>query len=272
MTVDVEEWFNILDIPGEVPFEQWDSRENRLESNMMRLLELFRKHDVRVTCFWLGFFAKKYPALVRRCYEAGHEIASHGYAHLLAYKVGREKFKEDVESGKKILEDITGAPVAGFRAAGFSVTAEIDWFFDVIRSAGYLYDSSVFPARRGHGGVDNTPLTDYVIHTPSGDLWEIPQSMIKILGKRVSFFGGGYLRIAPGFLITRGIRTLKKHGRQPVFYVHPREIDPDHPRLEMSTMRKIKSYINLKSTYPKLENLCRNHDFMLMRERIKLDI
>ena len=98
MTVDVEEWFNILDVPGEIPFDDWGKQENRLVPNMERLLELLRENDVKATFFWLGYFAEKYPDLVRKCSEEGHEIASHGYAHILAFKSTPQKFYEDIST------------------------------------------------------------------------------------------------------------------------------------------------------------------------------
>ena len=266
MTVDVEEWFNILDIPGEIPFEKWGVQENRLVQNFERMLDLFRKYDIKATCFWLGYFAEKYPDLVKRCSEEGYEIASHGYAHVLAFKVGREKFREDIRKGKEIIENIVQKPVLGFRAAGFSTTDDTTWTFEEIRAAGYLYDSSVFPAARGHGGLPASQLGPYKIQTEFGDLLEIPQSMIDLFGKRVSFFGGGYMRLMPYPVIRWGIRQLEKKNQPLVVYIHPREIDPEHPRLEMSFFRRFKSYVNLSSTYPKLEKLCKDYHYTLAKD------
>ena len=263
-TIDVEEWFNILDVSGEIPFEKWGEQENRLVPNMEKLLELLRKYDVKATLFWLGFFAEKYPELVRQCAEEGHEIASHGYAHILAYKSGREKFREDICKAKDILENIIQKPVLGFRAAGFSTTDDSTWVFDEIRQAGYLYDSSVFPGSRDNGGIASSPLGDYTIKTPFGDLLEIPQSMITIFGHRLSMFGGGYLRLFPFPLIKWGTKQLQKNNIPLVVYVHPREIDPDHPRLKMSPIRHIKSYINLNTTYNKISRLCEVFEFSKM--------
>ena len=269
MTVDVEEWFNILDVPGEIPFEKWGVQENRLVNNMERMLALFRKYDIKATFFWLGFFAEKYPELVKKCDAEGHETASHGYAHVLAFRVGREKFREDIRKGKAVLENIIQKPVLGFRAAGVSTTDDTTWTFEEIRAAGYLYDSSVFPAARGHGGMNSSQLGPYKIQTEAGELWEIPQSMIEIMGKRISLFGGGYLRLFPYPVIRWGCRQLEKDNRPLIVYVHPREIDPDHPRLTMSCYRKFKSYVNLRSTYPKLEKLCNDYQFQLMKEFVK---
>ena len=265
LTVDVEEWFNILDISGAIPLELWDHQEKRLPENMERLLELFQRYQVKVTFFWLSYFAERYPELVRRCHAAGHEIASHGDAHLLAYQVGIKAFREDIRRSKKILEDIISAPVYGFRAAGFSITDESRWSFEEIRAAGYLYDSSTFPASRGHGGMPSMDLGPHWLQTEAGPLLEIPQSMIKVLGKRISVFGGGYMRLAPVRLIKQGIKILEKKNLPVILYVHPREIDSAHPRLQMNYWRRFKSYVNLESTYPKLEECCRSYTFSLMK-------
>ncbi|HRS90325.1 MAG TPA: polysaccharide deacetylase family protein [Smithellaceae bacterium] len=266
LTVDVEEWFHILDDPAVPAFNQWSGLESRLQRNMEFLLSLLDTRNVKATMFWLGWAAEKHPELVRRCAREGHEIASHGYRHILAYESGREKFKEDIRRGKKVIEDIIGQEVVGFRAAGFGTTADTPWFFDEIRAAGFLYDSSVFPAKRGHGGIADFKMAPHEITTTHGVLLEIPQSVVRIFGKRVSFFGGGYLRIAPIFLIRWGIHKLQASNRPLVVYVHPREVDPAHPRLPLKMHRRFKSYVNLRSTVPKLNWLCKNYQFWLMKD------
>jgi len=269
LTIDVEEWFNILDDPAVPKFTAWDGLEARLPRNIEWILAILDEHNVKATMFWLGWAAQKYPDIVRQCAKAGHEIASHGYRHILAYEEGREKFREDIRHGKKIIEDIIGQEVIGFRAAGFGTTADTPWFFDEIRAAGYLYDSSVFPASRGHGGIADFRMEPHEINTPHGVLLEIPLSVVEVFGKRVSFFGGGYLRISPIFLIKWAISKLQKEGRPTVIYIHPREVDPEHPRLPLKLHRRFKSYINLSSTVPKLRWLCENYEFELMRNIVK---
>jgi len=269
LTIDVEEWFHILDDPAIPAFKQWAALESRLPQNIERLLSILNEHKVKATMFWLGWAAEKYPDIVRECIKEGHEIASHGYAHVLAYKAGREKFRSDIRKGKNILEDITGNEVIGFRAAGFGTTADTLWLFEEIREAGFLYDSSVFPAKRGHGGIIDFKLEPHEINTPHGVLLEIPQSVVEICGKRVSFFGGGYLRISPIPLIKWGISKLQKEGRPAVIYIHPREVDPEHPRLALKLHRRFKSYVNLHSTIPKLHWLCENYRFQLMKDYVK---
>jgi len=265
-TIDVEDWFHILDSPAVPTIAHWESLESRVDRNVNKLLELLEKYGVKSTMFWLGWVAKKNWELVQKCHAAGHEIASHGYAHVLAYEVGRIAFGEDIRKGKALLENIVGDEVKGFRAAGFSTTDDTNWTFNMIAKAGYKYDSSVFPSSRGHGGMKNSLLEPHIIHTKQGDLVEIPQSMLEVLGKRISFFGGGYMRIAPQWLINWGIKSLHDTGRPLIIYVHPREVDPNHPRLPLGIKRTFKSYVNLKTTLPKLEMLCKKYKFIKMME------
>ena len=265
-TIDVEDWFNILDVDSAPDISQWSSLESRFHKPMDDILQLLDETNVKATFFWLGWFAERNPELVSRCLDAGHEIASHGYGHVLAYKVGRSIFSEDVRKSKLILEDITGVEVKGYRAAGFGTLDDTTWTFDEIKAAGFLYDSSVFPASRGHGGMSNSNLAPHLISTTSGELLEFPQSMIEILGKRFSVFGGGYLRLAPLPVIKRGIKALHEHERPLITYIHPRELDPEHPRLPIPLVRRFKSYVNLQSTYKKVEWICRNYDFQTMAE------
>ena len=269
LTIDVEEWFHILDDPAVPAFAEWAGLESRLQQNIDKILSILDEHKVKATMFWLGWATQKHPALVRRCADEGHEIACHGYRHILAYESGREKLREDIRRGKKVIENIIGQEVVGFRTAGFGTTADTPWLFEEIRDAGFLYDSSVFSAERGHGGIVNSRMEPHEIHTAHGVLLEIPQSVVEICGKRVSFFGGGYLRISPIFLIKWGISKLQKERRPAVIYIHPREVDPEHPRLPLKPHRRFKSYVNLKSTVPKLNWLCENYKFELMRNFVK---
>lgn len=267
-SIDVEDWFHILDSPAVPSIEQWPDLESRIERNTDRILDLLGSFSVKATFFWLGWVAERHPNLVERCCEQGHEVASHGYAHVLAYRVGHKLFREDVRLGKMILEDITSKAVKGFRSAGFGITDDTSWAFDVIKEVGYEYDSSVFPSSRNHGGMPDSQLGPYIIETQNGLLIEIPMSTIEVLGRRLSLFGGGYLRLSPKWLIRWGIKKLHVAGNPLIVYVHPREIDPNHPRLPLSPARRFKCYVNLKSTLPKLQWLCREYNFCTMQELV----
>jgi len=253
-SVDVEDWFHILDIPGGPPLAAWNSLPSRVEKNFERLLDLFSEHQASVTCFFLGWVGEHFPHLVREAVRRGHEIASHGYAHRLVYEMNRQEFSEDAARSRKLLEDIAGAPVLGYRSAGFSVTEKTPWFFDALAECGYQYDSSVFPASRGHGGMAASPRVPH--NVGNGDsILEFPITVADVLGEPLCFFGGGYLRLFPYSLIQRMTRRVLAEGRPVVFYIHPREVDPDHPRMSMSAPRRFKSYVNLQSTEGKLHRI-----------------
>jgi polysaccharide deacetylase family protein (PEP-CTERM system associated) len=264
LSCELEDWFHILDSDRVPLLDKWDSLPLRVERNTERLLDLFAETGVCATFFCLGWIAERVPQLVRRCRGAGHEIGSHGYGHVLAYQVGREGFRQDIERSKRILEDITGEEVIGFRSPGFSVRKDNRWVFDMVAEAGFRYDASVFPAPHGHGGLLNSPPGPHVIQTTGGPLVEIPTSTVRVTGRRICLFGGGYLRISPLPLIRWGIRRLHEQDQPLIVYVHPREIDPEHPRLPLEPRRRFKCYANLHTTMPKLQWLCRNYRFTTM--------
>jgi polysaccharide deacetylase family protein (PEP-CTERM system associated) len=259
-SVDVEDWFHILGLRSVPRIDEWPSLPSRVEANFMALLDMFDERGVAVTCFFLGWVAERFPHLVREAAGRGHEIASHGYAHELAYRISPADFLRDAVMSKHMLEDLTGAAVKGYRCAGFSTTEATPWFFDKLAEAGYAYDSSVFPAARAHGGMTGTELGPHFIRAGSRGIVEFPISVAHVLGRPVCFFGGGYLRLFPYSVIRRmGARVLRE-GRPVVFYIHPREIDPCHPRLPMGLMRKFKCYVNLRTAKAKVESILRDFD------------
>ena len=258
MTVDVEDWFHILDVPLVSSPSQWEILPSRVERNFLHLLDLFADSETHVTCFFLGWIARRFPNLVRRAAHDGHEIASHGYAHCLVYRMTQDQFREDAGVARRILEDISGRPVLGYRAAGFSAGRGSPWFFEELVRAGYRYDASIFPARRNHGGFPAGKLRPYWVSTGAGRILEFPQTVKSIFGIRLCFFGGGYLRISPLRLIQLMSWWVRREQRPVIFYIHPREIDPHQPRLEMNLRRRFETYVNLGSTQRKIRALLAN--------------
>ena len=260
-SIDVEDWFHILGIPSTPRLWEWDALPSHVEKNFLKLLDLFNKKDIQVSCFFLGWVAEKYPHLVKEAVSGGHEVASHGYAHRLVYDLTAEEFLTDAVKSKEILENITGKTVLGYRASGFSITKRSSWYYNKLIEAGYRYDSSVFPASRGHGGLSTGNRVPHILWNDAGHIIEFPITTTNILGKRVCFFGGGYLRFFPYFLIKKNALNVLKQNRPVIFYIHPREIDPDHPRLPMNLKRRFKSYVNLKTTIKKIEKILEDFQF-----------
>lgn len=260
-SIDVEDWFHLMDLPGAPAIDTWNHIPSLVEKNFCYLLDTLDSHSVRGTCFFLGWIAERFPHLVCEAIRRGHEVASHGYGHDLVYNLSPGRFFADILRAKELLEQISGRSVLGYRAPGFSVNQSTPWFFEMVAKAGYRYDSSIFPTKRQHGGFVGFPREPSVVTTNEGDVLEIPISTARMFGRDLCFFGGGYLRLFPYRVIeSMAIRVLGE-GRPVVFYVHPREIDPTHPRLQMSTVRYFKSYVGLRSTARKIRKLLARFDF-----------
>jgi polysaccharide deacetylase family protein (PEP-CTERM system associated) len=263
-SVDVEDWFHILDVPAVPEMASWSALPSRVEANFLRLLDVFSEQGRQVTCFFVGWIAEHFPQLVREAVARGHEIASHGYAHRLAYSMTRTEFHADALRSRLLLEDISGTRVMGYRAPGFSSTAAIPWFFAELSACGYLYDSSVFPARHGHGGNPNSPLRPHFV--PGEALIEIPPSVAELGPVRMCFFGGGYLRLFPYRVIRHMARRVMASGAPLIFYVHPREIDTQHPRIPMPRWRRFKCYVNLRTAEKKIRQIVRDFPVTTCRD------
>ena len=190
LSIDVEDWFHILDLDSTPDLARWDELPSRVERNFTRLLDLLDDKRVSATCFFLGWVADRFPHLVREASRRGHEIASHGYSHTLVYRMTPEQFYQDARRSRELLEKIVGRPVAGYRASGFSVTETTPWFFEKLGEAGYRYSSSVFPASRGHGGLHTENLAPYAVSCDGASVTELPITVRSVFGRRICFFGG----------------------------------------------------------------------------------
>jgi polysaccharide deacetylase family protein (PEP-CTERM system associated) len=254
-TIDVEDWFHFLEIEGIPPTSAWDSLPGCVEEGLLRLFDLLDRRSTVATCFFLGWIAQRYPHLVREAVSRGHEIASHGFDHRLVYSQTPREFGAAVLHTRQLLEDIAGRPVRGFRAPGFSAVSSTPWFFSELASAGYTYDSSLFPAARAHGGMAGARLEPHRVLSAAGPIDELPISVEPVLGYPLCFFGGGYLRLTPPLLLHRMARRVVAAGRPLMIYLHPREVVVDHPRLAMPLLRRFKAYVNLHTAEAKADRL-----------------
>jgi len=265
-SIDVEDWFHLLELPGAPAMSHWNELPSRVERNFLRLLEIADQFNVRCTCFFVGWIARRYPDLVRTAIAQGHEVASHGWAHQLASSMTPREFYQDAKLAKDVIEQISGSRVLGYRSAGFSVSPDNSWVFDELLHADYIYDASLFPAVCAHGGWADANRAPHQIERPGGVLAEFPMTIENLLGRPLCFFGGGYLRLFPLRLIDRMARRVLSQKRPVIFYVHPREIDPDQPRLEMSRLRSLKTYINLTTTEAKIRHLMKSFQYSTLSD------
>ena len=256
LTIDVEDYFQVAALAEAVDRKDWSSMEYRVEANTDRLLALFEEHDTRATFFTLGWVAERSPALIRRIRDAGHEIASHGYSHQLIYTQTPAVFQEETRKSKTILEDITGQPVTGYRAASYSITSKSRWALDILCEEGFTWDSSIFPVHHDRYGMPGTPHEPYLLKAPNGGtLTEFPLSTCPIGQYRLPIAGGGYFRLFPYGVSRWGLGRINRAGQPFIFYLHPWEIDTGQPRLKVKAFSRFRHYNNLDKCMGRLERL-----------------
>ena len=260
-TVDVEDWFH-FDFGGfSAPMISWADRESRVSDVTERLLEILNAQQASATFFILGWIAEKYPALVRRIAENGHEIGCHTYSHHKVFDVSPTDFRNDLRKATALLEDASGMPVKSFRAPFFSINHKSEWAFEILAQEGFLYDSSIFPAQRLDGGMPSAPSLPFEIHTSKGDLYELPITTVGLFGKRATLFGGGYFRLLPVSLVSLAIKRLNDRGVPVNFYIHPHDLDVGQPRLELDRFSRFRRYVGIERTEKKLNRLLSAHRF-----------
>lgn len=269
LTIDFEDWYQGL----EIPHTQWDGFEDRIVEVGFRLLRIFEEAGARATFFILGRVAEQHPELVRAIDAAGHEIGTHGYSHTLIYQQTPEVFREELGRSIRLLEDLTGRPVVGHRAPFFSITQQSLWALPILLEAGLLYDSSIFPVRNYRYGIANsdTPRLPHIMDVEGGRLWEFPISVLPMGRRNIPIAGGAYFRIYPYSFTRRAFRTLNRQGEVAVFYLHPWEIDPEHPRIPLPRRIALTHYFNLGATEGRLRRLLRDFRFAPMREVLGLN-
>ncbi len=227
LTIDVEEWYHVC---GEEDKAARVSRERRVRGNIERILELLAEFDCRATFFMLGSVAEQEPTLVPRIAGAGHEVASHGYSHLLIPSLGAATFRDELRRTADIIGNQANVLPVGFRAPRWSLSCTIPWAFDILREEGYRYDSSLNPLH--FVGDPRGPRVPFPL-AGEGRLLEVPPMVTPFPGFNLPTGGGWGFRFFPLALIGRTIECLNRQGAPAVLYLHPRELEPDGPRLSL---------------------------------------
>lgn len=268
LTFDVEEHFQVNAFDSAARRRTWASEESRVERSTEKVLELLARHRYRATFFVLGWVAERHAKLIERIAAAGHEVASHGYAHELVTRLSPDAFREDVRTAKKILEDVIGAPVTGYRAPTFTIMPETRFALEVLVQEGYRWDSSVVPVVHDVYGWPGANPYPHRIETPSGPLWEVPPSTFGVPGARIAVGGGGHFRLYPYPLVRALLRRIEAKGQPIVFYLHPWELDPEQPRMRGSWLSRFRHYHNLDQVESRLERLFDDFRFAPVREAL----
>ncbi len=257
MSVDVEDYFQVQAFAGVINRADWDAIPRRVEANTDRILAQMAQAGVHATFFTLGWVAERHPALVRRIVAAGHELASHGYDHVLAHDFSPAAFGEDVGRTRRILEDIGGVPVVGYRAPTFSIGPRNPWAFEQLEVQGYRYSSSVFPIQHDLYGAPDAPRAPY--RPGAGALWELPMTTVRLAQRNLPCAGGGYFRLLPYAAFRMGLRRVNRTEQRPgIFYFHPWEVDPDQPRIAGSRVSRFRHTVGLRRMSVRLDSLLRD--------------
>lgn len=259
LSVDFEEWYHpelVKDHLGGGP------RAKRAGETVRMLLDLMEKYGHRCTFFLLSETVEAYPCLVRDIEGRGHEIGCHGHTHRTLYGHTRESFDAEIKSFLRTLSAAgAGSIPKGYRAPTFSIDGSTSWALGVLEENGFLYDSSIFPAKMRLYGVRGAPLgiyrpdpDDLTKERDSGIL-EFPLAVVKIGPVKVPASGGAYFRLMPYFLGKRLLRSVNKEGRPFVFYFHPWEMDPGIPRLPIGKLNAFMTYRGVDTMASKIEKL-----------------
>ena len=254
LTIDVEDYFQVSAFAPYIRREDWTRQECRVERNVDRILALLDRHRTAATFFTLGWIAERYPALVRRIVAQGHELASHGYGHERVSDLDDAAFFADIDRARKLLEDLGGVAVQGYRAPSFSIGSANLWAFDTLARAGYSYSSSIYPIRHDHYGMPDAPR---FAHRVASGLLEVPATTLRLFERNLPASGGGYFRLLP-YPVSRWMlrRVHARDGQAAVFYFHPWEIDPGQPRIAgIDAKTRFRHYLNLERMEQRLGRL-----------------
>lgn len=260
LSVDVEDWFQVGAFEDIIERDDWAGLDDRVDRNVREILDLFDEANASGTFFTLGWVAQRHGALLREIADRGHEIASHGWDHRRVFTMDRKEFGADIERARKILEDVSGTQIKGYRAPSFSIDVRTPWAFAELVEQGYTYSSSIAPIKHDHYGWAEAPRFAFK-PLPWADLVELPVTTAMFAGKRLGAGGGGFFRVLPYAFSRWAIRQVNREEHKPaIFYFHPWEIDPGQPRVAGAPLKsRLRHYTNLEKMAPKLRQLI--HDF-----------
>jgi polysaccharide deacetylase family protein (PEP-CTERM system associated) len=270
LSFDIEEYFHAAVLKGAFGDTTWEMLPSTVRQNTGRLLDMLEQESVTGTFFMLGWVAERFPALVKQIASRGHEIACHGYSHELVFTQSPAVFREETLRAKHLLEDLTGAPVAGYRAASFSITRKSLWALDILAEAGFLYDSSIYPVMHDRYGITGAPRFPYRLKLDAGELVEFPPPTLRLFGMTLPAAGGGYFRLLPYAYSQLALRMLNSVERKPLmFYLHPWEIDSVQPRGKVSWPNRVRHYFNVERVEQRLRQLVRAARFGSVEQSLR---
>jgi polysaccharide deacetylase family protein (PEP-CTERM system associated) len=259
LTVDVEEWFHICGVGGPVAPERWPLLPSRVEFTTDLALDLLARRGVTATFFVLGSIAEQHPDLVRRIVSAGHEVASHGFSHRRVYELDEASFARELSRANEAIERAGAPRPLGFRAPEWSINDRAPWGLAVLARAGFRYDSSMSPLRIV--GNPDYPQVPHRRDTPHGPIVEIPPLVGRWFGQQYPLGGGWGLRMSRPATVVREIAARNALGVPATLFVHPWELDPDPPRVDLPAALRFSHYFRLSGFAARLETILSRLEF-----------
>jgi len=261
--IDFEDWYHPQLVQKYVKNEK---HEPRMFKGIDKILEMLRRNDTLATFFVVGELLETNPEIFDKITENEHEIAFHTMYHT---RIDSPNFKENFRNEIEKFSKLTNKKSKGFRAPTFSLNNSSSWIIDFLAENGYIYDSSVVPAKTDLYGIPNAETKPYRISSnslekndPNGKLLEFPLLVTKFLGKKVPASGGFYLRTLPMRVIKNAIRQYEKQEIPATFYIHSWELTPEFmPKLPLSTKDKFITYHNLQKAFTKTNQLIQEFEF-----------
>lgn len=262
-TIDVEEWYQADGFARAVPRAHWAQLSSRAAGNLETLLQLLDERQTKATFFVQGSVADRQPSLVRRIAEGGHEIASRGYERRHVSELTPEEYRDDLLCAKALLEDLSGAEVAGYRAPAFSLSLLTPWAHQVMAECGYRYSSSLRPLWPFGSLAAQMPR---FAHQLSCGLVEIPASSSYWLGRSWPGVGGGYFRLLPYTLVRRLVaRTNTMDHSATVFHCCSWELDPENPQSSVGPwVTRVRHGYRVADNFARIESLLRDFEWTRM--------
>lgn len=263
LSIDLEDWFQVSNFEGVIRRKDWPACQTRLQETVPRLLDLLAEHRTHATFFALGWVAQRFPALIRRIADAGHELATHGDEHRRVTDLSPEEFQEQLRRSIDTIEQLSGRRVYGHRAPTYSLRKSTDWAIEIMLKMGLQYDSSIFPfGARQHPEFCDSRTPCLIYNHGSGALVEYPLSTWRTAGINVPIAGGGYFRLLPYSFLRWTMEQLNAQGQRVITYFHPWEFDPGQPRVsQASWLSRFRHYHQLEYAEEKLRRLLSDFQF-----------
>jgi len=262
-SIDVEDYFHPTEVQAGIDIRRWKELAPRVHLGTRLLLDILAEHNVKATCFILGWVAEEHPSLVQEIAAAGHEIGVHSFAHQLVYDLTPLEFRRDTERAVRAIQDACGVTPRCYRAPSCSITERSFWALEILAEMGFTHDSSIYPIKHDRYGIPGFSRQAQTIDTPSGRIVEVPIATVQLSKTRIVPVGsGGYLRLLPYRYTAAGLRRINEEDGQPAcLYIHPWEVDPEQPRLAQGFIARLRTYTGLGSVERKLRRLMSDFQF-----------